>query len=149
MLNLYIIQSILAKLDAGFKPVLNKTIPTYIFWLYLFSVVQKKKAFEILLLLTNILHGEMCCQQQSGCCARARTQLQQPKCWREWGSLEVRCWWTQLLSWDCQGRVQSHAWAFRPWIKSKERYCKVTFVSWASPPLLSELAICCKSRFFK
>lgn len=42
MLNLYIIQSILAKLDAGFKPVLNKTIPTFIFWLYLFSVVQKK-----------------------------------------------------------------------------------------------------------
>lgn len=110
MLNLYIIQSILAKLEAAFKPGLNKTILTFSLWLYLFSVV-KKKAFEILLLLTDLLHGETCCGKQSGCCARARTQLQQPKCSRarsgqERGSLEVRCCWSHLFSWDlrlCMG----------------------------------------------
>lgn len=68
MLTLYIIQSMLAKLHAGFKAVLCKTIFKFSFWLYLFCAVKKKKkVFEDFLLLSNLLHGQTCCQQQSCC----------------------------------------------------------------------------------
>lgn len=44
MLNLYIIQSILPKLYAGFKPVLNKTILLFNFFaFFFFSLWFKKK----------------------------------------------------------------------------------------------------------
>lgn len=43
MLNLYIIQSILPKLYAGFKPVLNKTILLFHFFAFFFFLCGLKK----------------------------------------------------------------------------------------------------------